>query len=168
MIIQFNWYEIQSVSMLADTSLTLFFCLFINEAYPVQKRIASSPEALKYKLRIKQFPTALLSRNLIVQTHYGLFSNYKCAEPQSWVSNCRFVHADVPAIDKANYLHILSQRRIHELKNWIPKQYVDKKHWTNPFVTLQDDKLIFKLEKNYDNINYRPGLVATKKTAIWR
>ena len=161
MIIQFNWYEIQSVSMLADTTLTLFFCLFINEAYPLQRRIASSPDALLYKLRIKQFPTGLLSRGLITQTRYGLFSNYVCAEPQSWVSNCKFVHADVPSVEKANYLHILSQRRIHNTNNWIPKHYVDKRYWSNPFITLQDNKIIFKLEKNYDNINNRQRLVTT-------
>jgi hypothetical protein len=146
MSIQFNWCEMISVSTLADAHVVLLFCLYANVYYPSNRRIASSHRMLQNKLHIGKNYYSLIASKFVIEHKNGLFSNFACTEPQSYLNNCSFVHSRVPAYLKSEYLHILSQRSINNTNNWIPEEYVEPKYWDNPFIERKQSKLIFTLE----------------------
>lgn len=147
MIIQFNWYEINSITKIPESQIILMFCLYINKATPLVKRISSSHMMLQKKLHIKNVYSSLLSRKFIIDSTNGIFSNYVCNEPQNYVTNCSFLHAKVNPYIKAQYMYMLGQRSLNNYNNWIPEDYVEPELFNNPFVKHTNSKIIFTLEK---------------------
>lgn len=147
MIIQFNWYELNKLTRIPENQIILMFCLYINRATPLVKRISSNHMMLQKKLHIKNVYSALLAQRLIIDSKNGIFSNYVCAEPQNYVTNCTFLHAKVPPYLKAQYLYMLGQRSLNNYNNWIPEDYVEPEQFSNPFVQHTNSKIIFTLEK---------------------
>jgi len=147
MIIQFNWCELNSITKLPDSKIILMFCLYINKSNPLERKISSSHALLQKKLHIGKNYLALSAQNFILESRNGLFSNYVCQEPQSYLTNCSFLHAKVPPQLKSDYLYILAQRSLNNYNNWIPEEYVEEHHLTNPFIKHHKSKIIFTLEK---------------------
>jgi hypothetical protein len=147
MIIQFNWYELNQITRIPDCHAILIFCLYINRASPTTKRIASNHLMLQKKLNIGKNYYTLIDRKLIIDSKNGIFSNFKCVEPQSYITNCSFLHAKTPARVKSEYLYILAQRSLNNLNTWVPENYVDSAYWKNPFIKHQNSKINFTLEK---------------------
>lgn len=147
MIIQFGWNELHNIDSTPEAKLILLFCLYINRASPLEKRIATDPYFLAKKLKIDFVPATLITRRFILQSRQGLFSNYVCKEPQSYLTSMKFIHTDAPAQEKVNYLYMLSQRAMNNPNNWIPREYVDEKLLTNRFIYTTTTKIIFLPEK---------------------
>lgn len=147
MIIQFNWYELNKITRIPDCQVILAFCLFINRKNPDIKRIAGSHHMLKQKLNITNNYYALIHNKLILDCANGIFSNYECQEPQSYITNCSFLHAKVPPKIKCEYLYILSQRSLSNKNCWIPENYVEPEYWNNPFIKHENSKIKLTLEK---------------------
>lgn len=148
MIIQFNWYEITAISKIPENQLILAMCMFINVVNPHERKLAKNIQQLQSKLKLKSVSTSLISKRLIINHYNGVISNYFCAEPQNYMTNVSFLYADVHVKHKTNYLHMLGQRTLTSKNNWIPSYYLEEKQYnTNPFITLQNNKIHFKLEK---------------------
>ena len=141
MIVQFNWYELNKITRIPDCQVILTFCLFINRKNPDIKRISGSHHMLKQKLNIANNYYALIHNKLILDCANGIFSNYTCQEPQSYITNCSFLHAKVPARTKCEYLYILSQRSLGNKNCWIPENYVEPEYWNNPFIKHENSKI---------------------------
>jgi hypothetical protein len=164
MSIQFNWYELNYTTRIPDAQVILLFCLYINKYKPLARRIASNHIMLQNKLHIRKNYYTIIYKNCIIEHRNGIFSNYTCIEPQSYLFNCSFLHARVPAQTKSEYMYILSQRSLNNRNNWIPEDYVEEKYWNNPFIEHKQSKLIFKLEINkHDNKSNGTRLDAVKK-----
>ncbi len=159
MITLYNWYELNSISELPEAHIALIFALRIGRDKPLSANL----NLLKAKLHINTVPNRLFSLNILGYYNTGVFSHYVTQEPQSYIRNCSFVHTRFSAHDKADYIHILSQRSIENKNNWIPAYYVDKKYYTNPLITKIDNKIIFPLETNYGK-----RLDTTEKTTSTR
>jgi hypothetical protein len=147
MIIQFNWCELNSITKLPDSKIILMFCLYINKSNPLERKISNNHSMLQKKLHIGNSYSALSAQKYILNSRNGIFSNYICAEPQSYLTNCSFLHAKVAPQLKSDYLYILGQRSLNNHNNWVPEEYVEKHHLTNPFITHYKSKIIFTLEK---------------------
>lgn len=147
MIIQFNWLELNQASKIPDCHVILLFCLYINRAVPEVRRISSSHDMLRKKLNISNNYSILLYKNLLINSPNGIFSNYSCKEPQSYLTNCSFLHAKVSPKAKSEYLYILSQRSLGTKNLWIPDTYVEPEYWKNPFIKHENSKIKFTLEK---------------------
>lgn len=147
MNIQFNWYELTNASKLADAHVVLIFCLYANVYYPSNRRVASSHRMLQRKCHIGKDYYGLLPSKYLIEHYNGLFSNYECEEPQSYIRNCSFLHSRHPSYLKSQYLYMLSQRSINNTNYWIPEEYVTPKLWNNPFIERKNSKIIFTLEK---------------------
>jgi hypothetical protein len=147
MIVQFNWYELNNITRIPDCQVILIFCLYINKLNPEVKRISSSHHMLQKKLNISNNYYSLVHSKLILETRNGIFSNFKCAEPQSYITNCSFLHAKVSPFVKSEYLYILSQRSLGNKNCWVPENYVESDYWNNPFIKHNKPKLNFTLEK---------------------
>jgi hypothetical protein len=146
MIIEYNWHEFTTISSLPEGHMVLLFALYVNKSR-IDKKLSANETLLMKKLNIDLMPNSLIFSKRLIQTYNGIFSNYKCKEPQNYITNCSFLHSKYPSKLKSNYLYILGQRSLANKNTWIPKEYVDEEHHTNPFITLDQDKLIFKLEK---------------------
>lgn len=147
MIIQFGWDELHSIDSSPEAKLILLFCLYINRSNSLEKKIASSSYLLAKKLKISYIPPALITKRYVLQGRNGLFSNYVCREPQSYLTSMRFIHTDAPAKEKANYIYMLSQRSMNNTNNWIPREYVDDKLLNNRFIYTTPTKIYFLPEK---------------------
>jgi hypothetical protein len=147
MIIQFNWYELNSITRIPDSQVILMFCLFINKSNPLVPRIAGSHQILQKKLNIGNNYYALIHSKLILESKNGIFSNFRCEEPQSYLTNSSFLHSKTSPYLKSEYLYILSQRNLGNKNCWIPENYVETECWKNPFITHNKSKLNFTLEK---------------------
>lgn len=145
MVVQYNWYELNTISKLPEAHVLVIFCLAIG----INKPISYSTDLLKKKLNIDTIPNSIFSRNIITQYNHGIFCNYKTNEPQCYVENISFVHMRLSAQVKSDYLYILSQRPIGNTNNWIPDYYIHRKHHNNPLIIKDKGKIIFPLEKNY-------------------
>ena len=49
-----------------------------------------------------------------------------CREPQVYLTNFDFLTRKIPSYQKTDYLHMISQRRMSDRNNWIPRDYVSK------------------------------------------
>ncbi len=147
MIVQFNWYELNSITRIPDCQVILIFCLYINRSNPLVPRIASSHHMLQKKLNIGNNYYSLIHSKLIVESKNGIFSNYQCREPQSYITNCSFLHKKTSPYLKSEYLYILSQRSLDNKNCWVPDNYVEENYWKNPFIKHENSKLKFTLEK---------------------
>ena len=148
MIVQFNCAEITAISVTPENQLILAFCMCINTLNPHARKMARNIDDLRNKLKLNSISTSLISKKLIINSYNGIISNYICAEPQNYMTNIAFMYADVHVKHKTNYLHMLAQRPITSKNNWIPKYYVETKQYnTNPFITIINDNIHFKLEK---------------------
>ena len=148
MIIQFNWCEINELTTLPDNKLILIFCLYANKAFPLERRIASSIQFLNKKLNTKAYPSTLLNAGLIYANKKNeVFSNYVCKEPQVYLTNFDFLTRKIPSYQKTDYLHMISQRRMSDRNNWIPRDYVSRTILDNPLIFLTATKIYFPLEK---------------------
>jgi hypothetical protein len=149
MIIQFNWCEFVSISKYdIETPIVLLFALYVNRAYPIEKRMASSLYALRGKLGIRKFPSYLVNNNHLILHKHGVFSNYSCIEPQVYTTNCSFLISKHPPEHKRNYIYMLSQRNMHHRTNTIPMDYIEKDFYNNPFIQIKNNQITFPLEKN--------------------
>lgn len=149
MIIQFNWCELQKASTVANDQVVLMWCLWINRWNTVDFTIARSHYALKKELYLEWLPlTNLKAQGIITDTPKGLISNFTCKEPQSYCSNINFLKLNAKPQTKAEYIHLLAQRRMNELEPWIYKDMVPhNKYLTNPFIQVKDNKIHFPMEK---------------------
>jgi hypothetical protein len=147
MIIQFNCCELDKIAKLPDSKLILIFCLYINRANMLERKISNNHNMLQNKLHIGNKYSALLTQKYIIESKNGLFSNYTCAEPQSYLTNCLFLHSKVSPQLKSDYLYILGQRSLNNYNNWVPDDYVEEHHLSNPFIQHYKSKIIFTLEK---------------------
>jgi hypothetical protein len=147
MIVQFNWIELNKITRIPDCQTILMFCLYINKVSPTIKRISGNHLMLRKKLNISNNYYAIIHNKLIVESANGIFSNYTCAEPQGYLTNCSFLHAKVSPKVKSEYLYILSQRSLGNKNCWIPDNYVEPEYWKNPFIKHENSKIKFTLEK---------------------
>lgn len=159
MIVQYNWYELNSISKLPEGHVLVIFALSVGMSKP----ISYSTNMLKHKLNIDNIPNSIFSKNIITQYHHGIFCNYKTNEPQCYIRNTSFVHMRLSAQIKSDYLYILSQRSIANKNNWIPDYYIHQKYHNNPLIGREKGKITFPLEKNYGK-----RLDTTEKTTSTR
>lgn len=75
-----------------------------------------------------------------------IISKYQCNDPQTYFTNGSFLTAVATPKEKIEYLYLLSQRAPTDLNNYIPQKIVNTKLYTNPFVKVSQDKLVFLLE----------------------
>lgn len=142
MITEYNWYELQTISKVPENQIVLMFALYIGAG----KKMSNNWEMLRYKLCLELIPRDLSTRKFVLKTDNGLFSNYKCNDPQNYVRNLSFLHSKVTAETKLEYLYILSQRRLNNPNNWIPEDYVEPEYRSNIFTYRRAGKIHFPLE----------------------
>jgi hypothetical protein len=125
----------------AEVVLTFALCVGYN------KIISSSFFHLKNKLHIAGVPEYLFTRGHLKKYNNKIVSKFKINEPQCYMSNPGWLHYNVSAETKSDYLYILGQRSLHNKNRFIPEYYVENKYWNNPLVKHSDRILTFILEK---------------------
>jgi hypothetical protein len=143
MITEYNWYELQTISRVPENQILLMFALYIG----IGNKMSNNWELLRYKLYLEKIPRELKTKRFILRTDNGVFSNYKCNDPQNYVKNLSFIHSKVSVETKLEYLYILSQRSLDNPNNWIKQDYVEPEYWTNIFTYRKEGKIFFPLEQ---------------------
>jgi hypothetical protein len=159
MNIQYNWYELNTLSKLPEAHVTLIFALYVGRHKPLSANLS----LLQSKLVLPSVPVSLFQKKVLTNYSTGIFTNYETIEPQCYIRNCSFVHMRFSARTKADYIYILSQRSISNENNWIPDYYIDPYYYTNPLITKIKNKITFPLENNYGK-----RLDTTEKTTSTR
>jgi hypothetical protein len=164
MIIQFNGYELKSISESPSAQIVLLYCLIINRIDPLERKLSNNLYLLKEKLNIGFIPNILFTNRFLLNSRLQIFSNYECSEPQSYITNYRFLFDKTNEIDKANYIYMLSLRHMGNRTNTIPLNYLDSTLYANPYIGIRNNKVIFTLENTNDTTS-RTRLDSTKETA---
>lgn len=138
----FNWGEIR---LRSRNDLAAILCL----AYAQTKEYNElSAKTIMQRLAIHHVPPSLFIDKHFTQYKHCLYPNYKTIEPQSYFKNSSFLFMNLPARDKVVYLKALSMRKISDNKPYIPLKYFPNVN-PNHFLTIENDKIFFKLESSY-------------------
>jgi hypothetical protein len=162
MIIQFNGYELKCISKSPSAHIILLYCLIINRVDPLERKLSNNLYLLKEKLNISFIPNFLFMDRYLLNRRLQIFSNYECLEPQSYLTNYRFLFDKTSELDKANYIYMLSLRHMGNKTNTIPLNYIDSTLYANPYIGIRNNKVIFTLENNNDTTS-RTRLDTTKE-----
>ena len=138
----FNWDEIRVRSR---NDLAAIICLAYAQTIGYNEL---SAKTMMNRLALHHIPLSLFTDGHFTQYKHMLHSSYKTIDPQSYFRNSSFLFMNVPARAKAVYLKALSMRRITETYDYIPLKYFPNIQ-PNPFLTIENDKIIFKLESSY-------------------
>lgn len=140
-----TYFNINEIRIRSRDDLAAILCL----AYAQTKEYNElSTKTLMNRLAINHIPLSLFKDKFFTQYKHTLYCNYKTIEPQSYFKNSSFLFVNVPARDKVVYLKALSMRKISDSNNYIPLAYFPNVK-PNHFLTIEDDKIHFKLESSY-------------------
>lgn len=141
----FNWNELKrdAGSNYAGI-LILLNCLLIG----YNKKMANSGKHLMLKMKLNNIPLIIFRKKLLFVQKQGIYSRYKCNDPQSYFINKDFITSGLSVANRAEYLYILAQRPISVTDTFIPKNYVSKRLWKNPFIEIDDTKIHFITERS--------------------
>lgn len=145
MRLEYNWEELKKHTQSDEARLLLFYCLYANEVSK-SRWLAKSSSRLQERLNITDIPYSLFATFRIIETPFGLRSNYTCDDPQVYVSNCSFMFDKTPVKEKVNYLELLSLRHINDTNNSIPLKYARLPLRTNIYTSIENDRIIFNQE----------------------
>lgn len=142
MTVQYNWYELQTITRVPDNQLLLMFALTVG----CGKKMSSHPVYLRDKLHLTVVPKQLFMTGFLVRRKDGIYSNYECEEPQNYVKNISFLHSKTSVMTKLEYLYILSQRSLTNTNDWIPEDYVEPQYRNNVYTYRKNGKIYFPWE----------------------
>jgi hypothetical protein len=145
----FSWFDLLQKSKKDYDSIII---LTYASTFSYNNKIANSSLSLIKKLNINRVPN-WISNHLIINKKFEIFNNYVLEEPQSYFNNPKFLTSIVPVTYKIQYLWLLSHRKIEETTNYVNRDYFKLKEIdgikNNPFISIEQDKIIFILENTY-------------------
>lgn len=97
------------------------------------------------RLKLNHIPPFLFHDKHFTQYKTKLVCNYKTKDPQSYFINPYFLFMNAPVRAKIVYIKALAMRRIAEQQDYIPLKYFSEIK-PNPFLRVEDDKILFPLE----------------------
>ncbi len=135
----FNWGELKRH---ADDDFTgiIILTYAITLKYNI---LSNSSKKLLSTLKINNIPLTLFRRKYLQYSRGKIFSSYTCKNPQTYFINADFLTANCMPQYKVAYIYMLGLRPISDNKLYIPKEYVDEKHYNNPFIKVQNEKIYF-------------------------
>tara|TARA_Y100000034_G_scaffold136800_2_gene215908 strand:+ start:6490 stop:6924 length:435 start_codon:yes stop_codon:yes gene_type:complete len=137
---QYNWNELKLASEYQlEGIIILAYCL--SKGY--NEIIANDSNHLFNKLRINKIPLCIVRKKLVRRVNHKLRNYYQCKEPQSYFNNADFLTFNCSTSEKVEYLYILSNRHLNDKNPYIPKEYIDTKHWKNKLTRIEKDSILF-------------------------
>jgi hypothetical protein len=141
----FNFYELQ---LNCEDQIPAIFVLTVGltlEYYKFHSKID-----FRYKcFNLLDIPNVLIKRRLIRKNYHKEYEVlYRTLFPQSYFRNNSFLKANLPIIQKVQYLKLLSYRAINDQNDWIPTDYIQdlSKIHNNELLEITDKKIHFKYE----------------------
>ena len=140
----FNWQELSLDGKgIPEAILILTYALSLG----YNSKIGFNAKDLHHRLNIEHIPFTLFFKRLLFNyPPHGIFSKYKCKEPQSYFYNREFMRYQYSVQDKVNYIFILANRRLDQPENFLPQRYIPENLWNNPFIERKNGNLYFKPE----------------------
>lgn len=144
MNILLNTLEIKKVAKnIPEAEVVLTFALSIGYERVISYNFAS----LREKLAIRHIPEHLFTNGYLVKYQSKIVSKFRIVEPQCYMTNPSWLHYNLSAKTKSDYLHILGQRSLCNKNRTIPEYWVEPTYWKNPLIKHSDRTITFILEK---------------------
>jgi len=141
----FNWNELKRDAGNNNEGILI---LLTAQLVGYNKKIGYGGNHLMAKLKIHSIPPIIFRRNFLFVQKQGIYSRYRCADPQSYFTNKDFISTAHPVKHRVEYLYMLAQRPISVKDTFIPKHYVPERLWKNPFIEIDDEKIHFITERS--------------------
>jgi hypothetical protein len=146
----FNFSELQEVT---EDHIPSIFVLAVGTILVYNNYIINNLLDFRYKcFPLLDIPYILSKRKLVRVNYYKQIEIlYRTKEPQSYITDGKFLFTGCSMLEKVQYLKLLSYRSIKNTNSWINLDIVEDKNKivNNKLLTITQDKIYF----NYEGTN---------------